>query len=78
MASGILSRSAVWWFALLLGLGVAAGSFLGLAAASLPYPDPTPAMLEAQQRSILGWQAGLLAGLGLSGLAAAGLWRARR
>ena len=61
-----------------LALGVAAGWFLGLAAASLPYPDPTPAMLEAQQRSILGWQAGLLAGLGLSGLAAAGLWRARR
>lgn len=78
MASGIPRRSAARWFALVLGLCGAMGSFLGLAAASLPYQDPTPAMLEAQQRSILGWQAGLLAALGLSGIAAAGLWRGRR
>lgn len=66
------------WVALALGLCVAAASFLGLAAAALPYQDPTPAMLEAQQRSVRGWQAGLLAGLALSGIAVAGLWRGRR
>jgi len=63
---------------LALGLCVAAFCFLGLSAESIPYQDPTPAMLSAQTRNIGMWQSGLLAGLALSVVAAIGIWRARK
>ena len=78
MASGKPSRYAARLLLLALGLCAAMVSFFGLAGASMPYQDPTAAMLAAQERSILGWQSGLLAGLGVAALAALGLWRGRR
>jgi hypothetical protein len=59
-------------------LCAAALCFLGLAAESLPYQDPTAAMLAAQQRSIRGWQAGFVASSAVAGLAALSLWRGGR
>lgn len=51
--------------------------FLGLSAESLPYQDPTPQMLVAQERNIRWWQAGLLASLVISILAGIFVWRTR-
>jgi hypothetical protein len=51
------------FLAVVIGALAAALCFLGLSAESLPYPDPTPAMLAAQAKSMRGWQMGLLASL---------------
>ena len=63
---------------LALGLGAVVACFVGLSSASLPYPDPTPAMLAAQEQSIRWWQAGLVAGIAVSAVAAAAIWRFAR
>jgi hypothetical protein len=63
---------------LALGLCTAAICFFGLSAESLPYQDPTAAMLAAQQSNIRWWQAGFFASLATSGLAAIFIWRNRR
>ncbi|MCA9233126.1 MAG: hypothetical protein KDA57_20940 [Planctomycetales bacterium] len=56
--------------AAIVGLFSAVFCFLGLAGESLPYQDPTPAMLSAQAEAIRAWQFGL----GVSALlSAAGL-----
>ena len=63
---------------LVFGLCAVAICFFGLSAESLPYQDPTAEMLVAQKRSIRWWQAGLLASLVISSLAAISVWRTRR
>jgi hypothetical protein len=63
---------------LALGLCAAAICFFGLSAESLPYQDPTAAMLSAQERSIRWWQSGLLASLVISIFAGIGIWRTRK
>jgi len=63
---------------LAFGLCAAAICFLGLSAESLPYQDPTAAMLSAQERNIRWWQAGLLASLVISSLAGIAIWRTRK
>lgn len=63
---------------LALGLCAAAICFVGLSAESLPYQDPTAAMLSAQERSIRWWQSGLLASLVISSLAGIAIWRTRK
>ena len=63
---------------LAFGLCAAAICFLGLSAESLPYQDPTAAMLSAQERNIRWWQAGLLVSLVISILAGIAVWRTRK
>jgi hypothetical protein len=64
----------------LLAFGLCASviCFFGLSGESLPYQDPTAEMLFAQRRSIRWWQAGLLACLVISSIAAIFIWRTRR
>ena len=62
---------------LAFGLFATATCFFGLSAESLPYQDPTAAMLSAQERSIRWWQSGLLASLIISILAGIAIWRTR-
>lgn len=63
---------------LALGLCAAAICFFGLSAESLPYQDPTAAMLSAQERSIRWWLSGLLASLVISMFAGIAIWRTRK
>lgn len=63
---------------LAIGLAAAAFCFLGLSGESLPYQDPTPAMLAAQQRHLQYWQWGLFASVAMSVAAIVGIWRTRQ
>ena len=63
---------------LAFGLFAAALCFFGLSAESLPYQDPPAEMLSAQERGIRLWQAGFLASLVISSLAAICIWRSRK
>jgi hypothetical protein len=64
--------------AAMVGVGLAALCFLMLAAAALPYPDPTPELLAAQAASVRAWQLGLVVSLGLSAAGIVGFVRGRR
>jgi hypothetical protein len=63
---------------LAIGLAAAAFCFLGLSGESLPYQDPTPAMLAAQERNLQRWQWGLLTSVAVSVAAVVGIWRTRK
>ena len=65
------------FFLLAFALCTAVICFLGLSAESLPYQDPTPQMLVAQERNIRWWQAGLLVSLVTASLAGIFIWRTR-
>jgi hypothetical protein len=58
----------------LLGAGF---GFLELSGASLPYPDPTPEMLERQSDQIQFWGLSLLASILILIVGCWGLWRSR-
>jgi hypothetical protein len=63
---------------MVLGLAGAVVCFSFLAAAALPYPDPTPALLAAQEGATQRWGAGVVLGVAVAALGTWDLWRARK
>lgn len=63
---------------IVVGLLLAAFSFLFYASAALPYQDATPALLEAQAAQLGFWQTGMLVGLLVAVGGAVGFAQARR
>ena len=56
----------------------AAGCFLMLSAATLPYQDPTPELIATQQEQVGFWQIGLLTSVGVAAVGFFGLLRFRK
>lgn len=65
-------------FFTVFGLLTACFSFLGLAGASLPYQDPTPAVLEEQSMSVYFWWIALFISAVIFIIGVRGLWKSRR
>jgi|AntRauTorcE11898_2_1112593.scaffolds.fasta_scaffold01229_11 uncharacterized membrane protein len=66
------------YIVILIGLLGAYFSFVALSGSALPYPDPTPEMLDQQSNSVQFWGYSLLGNFLLIIIGGWGLWRLRR
>ena len=63
---------------IVIGILGACFSFIALSGAALPYPDPTPEMLEQQSGRVQFWEYSLLVNFLLIVVGGWGVWRSRR
>lgn len=63
---------------IVIGLLGACFSFSALSGTALPYPDPTPEMLDQQSKSVQFWGYSLLGNFLVIISGGWGLWRLRR